>query len=212
MLKLDDNHIKQVSGLETLESLEKLFIAGNKLCEMQDIEKLKFNDRLMELVIVNNPICRKNMIRASILKRLPRLMSIDGKEITNNERESADMIVNESQSTLIIMNTVGINKPVSIGNGRTVKTHSLQLEQMEIRNLNMVSNLNVVPSSPPDSKLQIGSNNNFTVHPTQSNNILKPNATTNSSKGGGFSKKSTTAKQNRRTSKKSPSPKLNIQK
>jgi len=41
---------------------------------------------LMEISLMNNPVSRKPNYRTAIIKRLPALIVLDGKEITPEER------------------------------------------------------------------------------------------------------------------------------
>jgi len=117
--------IKYLQGLEPLESLEKLYIAGNKINEIQDMEKLRFNENLLELVIINNPICRRSMLRSSLVKKIPKLKMIDGKEVTAEEREN-EMLATESQNTLFCLNSMGVPKQLHVPKSSgTVKTQSI---------------------------------------------------------------------------------------
>ena len=85
-LKLDDNLLKSVSNIEILESLQSLLMAGNRISEFSEIEKLGEMPNLMELNFNSNPISRKPNYRVYILKRLLQLQSLDGKEISLDER------------------------------------------------------------------------------------------------------------------------------
>lgn len=41
----------------------------------------------MEIALINNPMTRKPNYRTAIIKRLPALIILDGKEITPEERQ-----------------------------------------------------------------------------------------------------------------------------
>ena len=44
---------------------------------------------LTEISISNNAICRKQLYRIGLVIRFPHIIEIDGKEVTNEERQRA---------------------------------------------------------------------------------------------------------------------------
>lgn len=47
---------------------------------------------MMEISLNNNPVSRKPNYRNAIIKKLPALIILDGKEITPEERQRVEMI------------------------------------------------------------------------------------------------------------------------
>lgn len=47
----------------------------------------------MELSLINNSVAKKPMYRVSIIKRLPDLLILDGREITPDEREKVESAI-----------------------------------------------------------------------------------------------------------------------
>lgn len=82
VLKLDDNALKSIANIERIESLQILLISGNRISEFYELEKLGELPNLVELSFMSNPISRKPNYRVYILKRIPQLVNLDGKEIT----------------------------------------------------------------------------------------------------------------------------------
>jgi Leucine-rich repeat (LRR) protein len=76
-------HLKK-DGLENLENLKSLNLAGNHLDSVQEFYKIKNLENLTQLYLTDeklsatNPICNKNY-RMDIFKILPKLEIIDGK-------------------------------------------------------------------------------------------------------------------------------------
>ena len=70
-------------GLESLESLKSLNLAGNHLDSIQEFYKLTNLEHLTQLYLIDektgasNPMCSKNY-KIDIFKVLPRLEIIDG--------------------------------------------------------------------------------------------------------------------------------------
>ena len=65
--------------------------SGNRLGEFWEVDKLADLPHLMEISLMNNPMFRKPMYRAAIIKRLPALIILDGKEITPEERNRIEV-------------------------------------------------------------------------------------------------------------------------
>lgn len=87
---MEEVGLKTALHLESITSLEVLDLAGNKISEFNDIENLASLPKLKQLVLLGNPISRKNCYRQILLHRLPRLFSLDGKQVFAEEQERAD--------------------------------------------------------------------------------------------------------------------------
>lgn len=61
-------------------------MSGNRLAEFWEVDRLSELPHLMEMSLMNNPMSRKPNFRNAIIKRLPALIILDGKEITPEER------------------------------------------------------------------------------------------------------------------------------
>lgn len=85
-LRLDENGLKSLTGIEKLSKLQTLFVAGNKVNELFEIDKLVELMNLLELSLLHNPVSRKFNYRAVTIKKLINLLVLDGREITGDER------------------------------------------------------------------------------------------------------------------------------
>jgi Leucine-rich repeat (LRR) protein len=81
-LKLDDNGLRNLTNIEKLERLQSLFVSGNRIPEFWEVDRLSELPHLMEISLINNPVSRKPNYRNAIIKRLPSLIILDGKEIS----------------------------------------------------------------------------------------------------------------------------------
>lgn len=90
-LKLEDNQMRSLANIERLERLQGLHVGGNKLTEFWEVDRFADLNFLMELSLINNPMTRKPQYRFNILKKLPNLIVLDGKEILQDERSRMDM-------------------------------------------------------------------------------------------------------------------------
>ena len=90
-LRIEDNGLRNLANIERLERLQSLFASGNRLGEFWEVDKLADLPHLMEISLMNNPMARKPMYRVAIIKRLPALIILDGKEITPEERSRIEV-------------------------------------------------------------------------------------------------------------------------
>lgn len=63
-----------------------MFVSGNRLTEFFEVDRLSELQNLMEISLMNNPMCRKPNYRNAILKKIPILMCLDGKDVTSEDR------------------------------------------------------------------------------------------------------------------------------
>jgi Leucine-rich repeat (LRR) protein len=94
-LRIEDNGLKTLNHIDKLERLQFLFLHGNRISDFWDVEKLENWPKLMELSLSGNPIFKKPMYRASIIKRLPGLLILDTREITSEERERIESVMSQ---------------------------------------------------------------------------------------------------------------------
>jgi hypothetical protein len=66
-------------------------MSGNRVPEFWEVDRLSELPHLMEIALMNNPVARKPNYRNAIIKRLPALIVLDGKEITNEERQRIEL-------------------------------------------------------------------------------------------------------------------------
>jgi Leucine-rich repeat len=79
-------------------------LAGNRIQELFEIEKLAEMPQLLELSLSQNPVSRKPNYRTVVVKRLLQLLVLDGKEITQEERrrvEGIGIAVDPKQQPLV---------------------------------------------------------------------------------------------------------------
>ena len=62
------------------------------MAEFWEVDRLAELPHMMEIALMNNPMARKPNYRNAIIKRLPALIILDGKEITPEERQRVEMI------------------------------------------------------------------------------------------------------------------------
>ena len=101
-LQLEENGLRSLAGIGTLPKLRALFLAYNRLTELSEFEHIA-SDRcsavLQEVTLRNNPLARKHLYRPTLIRRLgASIQVIDGREVTQEEREKAEQIFANSSS------------------------------------------------------------------------------------------------------------------
>lgn len=87
-LELGFNLIKRVEGLRGLDRIEKLELNNNLLYRVDDLRVLRESlPSLVNVDLRNNALCDTKTYTANVLSRLPSLTRLDGRQITNEERE-----------------------------------------------------------------------------------------------------------------------------
>ncbi|XP_026193415.1 dynein light chain 1, axonemal [Cyclospora cayetanensis] len=84
-LWLSYNQIEKLDGLQPCVKLEVLFMSNNKVKSWEEIEKLATLPSLVNVLFKGNPVydsCSTEEIRCSMLKRLPKLNTLDGETVS----------------------------------------------------------------------------------------------------------------------------------
>ncbi|XP_064148616.1 leucine-rich repeat-containing protein 9 [Loxodonta africana] len=97
-LHLEENRLRELSKLQPLVKLEKLFLGYNKIQDMAELEKLDVISSLRELTVYGNPICRKVLHRHLLIFRLPNLQMLDGTPVNSDDRAKAEFHFSELQA------------------------------------------------------------------------------------------------------------------
>jgi len=77
--------------------LQALFLGGNRIGELAEIDRLVPLPTLAELVLANNPCARKPLYRPTALRKLLTLRSLDGREVAPDDRERADLLLSSER-------------------------------------------------------------------------------------------------------------------
>nr|XP_040130678.1 leucine-rich repeat-containing protein 9 isoform X4 [Ictidomys tridecemlineatus] len=97
-LHLEENRLRELSKLQPLVKLEKLFLGYNKIQDITELEKLDVISTLRELTVYGNPICRKMLHRHVLIFRLPNLQMLDGIPVNSEDRVKAEFHFSELQA------------------------------------------------------------------------------------------------------------------
>lgn len=91
-LRIEENGLRSLQHISDLPSLHTLFLGYNRLSDLGEIEHLHSLPRLAEIALNNNSVARKQMYRATVLRRLPHVRVIDGREVMPDERERVELM------------------------------------------------------------------------------------------------------------------------
>ncbi|XP_039096685.1 leucine-rich repeat-containing protein 9 [Hyaena hyaena] len=125
-LHLEENRLRELSKLQSLAKLEKLFLGYNKIQDMAELEKLDGISSLRELTVYGNPICRKTLHRHMLIFRLPNLQMLDGIPVNSDDRAKAEFHFSELQAKKTSLIPV-TNSPVDGGSFGQVKAPPIKI-------------------------------------------------------------------------------------
>ncbi|CAL8086500.1 unnamed protein product [Calicophoron daubneyi] len=105
-IHIENNRLRELHQLSRLEGLKRLYIGGNRLADLNDLEKFAVSQKnLIDISVVDNPIAVKQMHRLILIHGLPRLQTIDGVAVTEEEREySAEFYAEQDLQNVITAN------------------------------------------------------------------------------------------------------------
>ena len=87
----DNNMIKNINNLKKYSTLTCISFENNKIIDFNQIEELKELKSLKEINLSNNPISKSIHFRYKMIKSFPFLLKLDGKEISNEEKDLINM-------------------------------------------------------------------------------------------------------------------------
>ena len=94
-LQLEENGLRTLANLGPLLKLRSLFLAFNRLSELTELDHIlpeRACPGLQEITVRNNPLSRRHLYRPTLVRKLPSLTVIDGKEVTFEEREKTEQM------------------------------------------------------------------------------------------------------------------------
>lgn len=85
------NVLEKLSGVERCSRLRVLYASNNKIKDLAEIDRLAGLEHLEDLLLVGNPVCGDDeaAYRAGVLRRLPQLKKLDGRLVSEEERQAA---------------------------------------------------------------------------------------------------------------------------
>jgi len=91
-LRIEENGLRSLEHIGPLPQLQMLSLGSNRVSDLAELEKIAHLSALLHIVLANNPVARKQLYRPTLIRRLPGLKLIDGREVSSEERERTDLI------------------------------------------------------------------------------------------------------------------------
>ena len=83
----DNNYLKNINGFSKFVTVQTLSFENKKIQDISSLERLNCLENLKDFSILNNPVTKNLNYRNNMIKIFSNLIKLDGKEITNEERE-----------------------------------------------------------------------------------------------------------------------------
>ncbi|KAI8913666.1 hypothetical protein EDD86DRAFT_201175, partial [Gorgonomyces haynaldii] len=137
-LHLKENRLRSLSHFDCMPNLQMLFLANNRIHELSEIEKMKLPS-LLELSLASNSVCRKQLYRIAIAIRFPQILAIDGREVSEEERQKAhaycleQYLVREDTKKIVNTGLHGQNVMQQQAQKGSVKISSVVLDGLEMK-------------------------------------------------------------------------------
>jgi hypothetical protein len=91
-LAVSRNSLTSLEGVELMERLSTLNISYNKIVDMSELLRMRGLHQVVELDLRMNPVCKQESYRLFVIKYLPRLKRLDGKDISTAERARSERL------------------------------------------------------------------------------------------------------------------------
>ncbi|CBH17468.1 hypothetical protein, conserved [Trypanosoma brucei gambiense DAL972] len=130
----DENYIRTIDGLQSLPRLSILSLGSNRLGDIRAIAQvLRHSGCLAAATFIGNAVARKPPYRVHMIAALPTLTTLDHREITDDERERAELMRNAEIGTPhnVVLDTTfpaeavgGARASAPVGTLRSIVLHS----------------------------------------------------------------------------------------
>eukprot|EP00741_Cyanophora_paradoxa_P011210 tig00020554_g10830.t1 len=120
-LRIEENGLKSLVNIGPLPRLQSLHLGANRISDLQDVDRLASLPSLFELSLANNACGRKNLYRATLIKKLPTLKILDGKEVLPEERDRTEMLFASDPRFALAQNSSPDPRPPAYAYNTAVK-------------------------------------------------------------------------------------------
>ena len=97
-LRMEECGLRTLANFGPLPMLQALFLSGNRIAELTEIDRINHLPALTELFLSNTPCSRKPLYRPTTLRKLLVLRVLDGRDVAPDERERADLMLSTDRS------------------------------------------------------------------------------------------------------------------
>jgi Leucine-rich repeat (LRR) protein len=98
ILQIEENGVRSLDGITHLTTLVQFGCSSNRIGDMGELEKLtelSAYGYLRDISLAFNPVSRKSIYRPTVIHYCPSLITLDGKEISTEERQRSAMFFNQ---------------------------------------------------------------------------------------------------------------------
>eukprot|EP00941_MAST-03F_sp_MAST-3F-sp1_P003667 g3667.t1 len=113
-LRIEENNLRTMSNMGLLRRLQILHAGFNRISEFRELDELAEIPSLTELGLSHNSVGRKQLYRPQVLRRMPNLRVIDGKDVTPDELERVENLFMDQRSFVLEYSPMGTHKRVGI--------------------------------------------------------------------------------------------------
>merc|ERR1712060_731460 len=84
---------KGLENISPLPRLRALHLSSNRVGELSELEKLRSLKNVIMIHLAQNPVARKPLYRTYVISSVSSVRSIDGKEVTDDERDKVEQLL-----------------------------------------------------------------------------------------------------------------------
>jgi Leucine-rich repeat (LRR) protein len=92
-LRMEEAGLRSLVNLVPLKSLHHLHLAFNRINDISELEKLASVGCITDITMCNNPVARRQLYRPTLICQIPSVCWIDGREVSEDERERAEVLL-----------------------------------------------------------------------------------------------------------------------
>ncbi|DAZ98103.1 TPA: hypothetical protein N0F65_005265 [Lagenidium giganteum] len=148
LLSMEENGLKSLSNFNNLVRLETLDLSNNRILELEEVDKLTSAPTLLDLRLANNPVTKKHMYRQTVAFRLTALKTLDGKEITADERERIEIFFSHERAAAAMSGSLTDRLLADMRNINTHQSALLSLTPTAVPGKQQASSLMQTTSIP----------------------------------------------------------------
>ena len=140
-----ENRLLELSHLHVLHNLKRRYLANNRLQDMGELDRLENLSNLVEVNLTNNAISRRLVRWPILVFRQPKMDIIDGIDLTDEERQKADIYFLDQQQQQALQS---FKQPTGYNN---IASSNLQIQMTDMFpgiKLSVAAGIGDVSSSP----------------------------------------------------------------
>lgn len=105
-LNLEENCLRTLTPFPPLYSLLYLSLSHNTLRDLSEFDNLSNLENLQTINLLGNPVTKKHSYRPPLIRKLSNLSEIDGKEVSQEERDRVEAQCAPRQPPTVIIQVI----------------------------------------------------------------------------------------------------------